>query len=1241
VFETGDGHHARSYGQQFVTHFDGRGATVVPDEGEWTFGLELAGYGRDGATTWVDAPRAIVADGRRLAYEWDGTLTEWYVNREAGLEHGFTVHTRPAGSGDLVVDLRLRGALAPIVDADGRGVSLWATSERAALTYSGLEVVDAQGEPLAARIVWASGTLQIRVVDDEATYPIEIDPLVQQVYLKPPVPNSDDRFGTSIALSGDTVVIGAPGEDSNATGIDGNQGSNTASDSGAAYVFVRTGGAWSQQAYVKASNTGSGDSFGSSVALFGDTLVVGAPNEGSNATGVNGNQADNSLNGSGAAYVFVRSAGVWSQQAYLKASNTGAADSFGSAVDISGDTLVVGADGEDSNATGVGGDQANNLALQSGAVYVFVRSAGVWSQQAYVKASNTQELDDFGRSVAVDGDTLVVGAPFESSSATGVGGDQANDSSTFAGAAYVFVRSAGVWSQQAYLKASNTGSFDQFGGAVDVSADTVVVGADGEQSDAVGVNGDQSNDLAGSSGAVYVFVRSAGVWSQQAYLKASNTGAGDEFGLAVALDADTLVVAAIGEGSSATGVDGDQGNDAAAFSGAAYVFVRSAGVWSQQAYLKASNTGVSDAFGFSVALDADTVVVGAIGEGSNGAGIGGFPADNSAPNSGAAYAFVRASGGWSPDAYLKAVPGSDSGDAFGFSVAVAGTTVVVGAPLEDSGATGVGGDPTNNASDGSGAAYVFVRTAGAWSQQAYLKASNTGANDEFGRSVAVSGDTLVVGAPLEDSIATGVGGIQTNNAAGASGAAYVFVRTAGVWSQQAYLKASNTGANDEFGRSVAIAGDTIAVGAPREGSAALGVGGDQSSNASAEAGATYVFTRTAGTWSQQAYVKASNTQAGDEFGWSVAVDGETLVVGARFEDSNATVVNGSQVSESASAAGAAYVFLRSGGVWTQQAYLKASNAEAGDQFGTGVDVSGNRIVVGAPLEDSSATGVGGDQSSNLGFDSGAAYVFARSGGAWTQQAYLKASNVDVAASADQFGFAVAIDGDELLVGAFSEDGSATGVDGDQGSDGAPDAGAAYLFVRSAAGWQQRHYLKASNAGTGDDFGRAVALSERLLVVGAPRDDAGVLNGVATTPSTNSGAVYAFQVDYWEQHEGCLGNPATWTVPSVPARLGVTSLVGLDGAGITNGIAATYFGALGLDLGGCGVPFGSGEFLLSFVPFPTLLGFVPMVGGLATVSVAVPASASLVGVRVTLQAAVIDTLTFADELSTALEFEIRP
>jgi len=267
-------------------------------------------------------------------------------------------------------------------------------------------------------------------------------------------------------------------------------------------------------------------------------------------------------------------------------------------------------------------------------------------------------------------------------------------------------------------------------------------------------------------------------------------------------------------------------------------------------------------------------------------------------------------------------------------------------------------------------------------QLAYIKASNTGAGDIFGISVALSadGNTLAIGASGEDSAATGIGGNQADNTAFSAGAVYVFTRSGATWAQQAYLKASNTGADDQFGISVALSGDgnTLAVGATGEDSAATGIGGDETDNSTVRSGAVYVFSRSGATWTQQAYVKASNTGANDQFGISVALsgDGNTLAVGANGEDSAATGIGGNQADNTAPDAGAVYVFSRSGATWTQQAYVKASNTGADDQFGISVALSGdgNTLAVGATGEDSAATGIGGNQADNTAFSSGAVYA---------------------------------------------------------------------------------------------------------------------------------------------------------------------------------------------------------------------------------------------------------------------------
>jgi hypothetical protein len=475
---------------------------------------------------------------------------------------------------------------------------------------------------------------------------------------------------------------------------------------------------------------------------------------------------------------------------YFKASNTGPLDMYGDffgyvvAISDDGNTLAVGAPNEDSSKAGIN-QVHNELAIRAGAVYVFVRGVdNKWTQQAYIKASNPGAHDQFGLSIALSGDgtTLAVGAHLE---------DHFDESVLNSGAVYVFVRSGTVWTQMDYLKASNKGQSDSFGHNVALSADgkTIAVGAYFEDSTDVGINGQKNDNAAQQSGAVYVFEWDNKDWKQQAYIKASNTGVGDEFGHSVAMSADgnTLAVGAPDEDSPDKGMNGAEGDnfDLAEDSGAVYVFVRLGDVWSKQAYIKASNTGKGDRFGLSAAMSAD------------------------------------------------------------------GNTLAVGAYLEDSAATGVGGLQDDNVSfTDSGAVYMFTRAKGDWEQQAYIKASNTEASDQFGINLALSGDgkTLAVSAKFEDSAAAGVGGQEDNNVATTqSGAVYVFkLSDNNTWSQRGYVKASNTGKDDNYGLGIALRDDgtTLAIGAYLEDSSAVGIGKDQASQANnkfTDAGAVYVY----------------------------------------------------------------------------------------------------------------------------------------------------------------------------------------------------------------------------------------------------------------------------------------------------------------------------------------------------------------------------------------------------------------
>jgi hypothetical protein len=475
-------------------------------------------------------------------------------------------------------------------------------------------------------------------------------------YLKASNTRTGAAFGTSVAISADgsTLAVGAPFENSNAQGIDGNMSDTSSQNAGAVYVFRRTGATWAQEAYVKASNTlatcvtmmgCNGAAFGSALALSsdGNTMAVAAHGESSSSVGINGVETGTAEPNAGAVFVFTRAGTTWSQQAYVKASNTNVNFYFGSDVALSsdGNTMAVGSMQEASATKGVDGPQNDISSMYQGAVYVFTRSGTTWTQQSYLKPSNTRAACNstdcaimFGTSVALssDGNTLAVGGNNENSNATGVGGDETNTSALYAGAVYVFTRSGSTWSQQAYVKASNTAAQAFFGSSVALSSDgnTLATSAPGDSSVAM---------LAGS---VYVFTRTGIAWSQQAYVKPSTARANLELGsdLALTADGNVLVIGAVGDQSSATGIDPPQTAPGSGLvPGGAYVYARSGTTWTQMHWVKPSNAGGN--FGCSVASssDAKTIAIGAVYDASNATGVNGDQKNTSVFNAGAVYVF--------------------------------------------------------------------------------------------------------------------------------------------------------------------------------------------------------------------------------------------------------------------------------------------------------------------------------------------------------------------------------------------------------------------------------------------------------------------------------------------------------------------------------------------------------------------------------------------------------------------------
>lgn len=435
--------------------------------------------------------------------------------------------------------------------------------------------------------------------------------MAQQAYVKASNTRAEMRFGWSCAISGDTMVIGAPYEQSASPGVNGDQASTSLQYAGAAYVFVRAAnGAWTQQAYLKASDPKQGACFGWAVAISGDLIAVGAYGH---------------EDYKGCVYLFHRTGETWQQERQITASNGEAGDQFGYSLALSGNTLVVGAIGEDSASTGVDGNESSNAASNSGAAYVFTRrlvgipSVPVWTQSAYLKATNTDAGDRFGTSVALSGNLVVVGAYGEDSAATGADGNQANNDAENTGAAYVYERTEAGWVPAGYLKRppGTTGLY--FGNIVAVTGDTVAATCPSE---------------------LVAFYRRNGLhWALDGVIATKTLGFVDS----LALEEDTLLVGTPLEDGGEPGIRFAPETAPPAgpsYSGAALLYRRVEGQWQRRACLKAAPTlNAADRFGWRVALSGRTAVIGAWGEDSFATGIGGNPYDNTAADSGAAYVF--------------------------------------------------------------------------------------------------------------------------------------------------------------------------------------------------------------------------------------------------------------------------------------------------------------------------------------------------------------------------------------------------------------------------------------------------------------------------------------------------------------------------------------------------------------------------------------------------------------------------
>ena len=351
-----------------------------------------------------------------------------------------------------------------------------------------------------------------------------------------------------------------------------------------------------------------------------------------------------------------------------------------------------------------------------------------------------------------------------------------------------------------------------------------------------------------------------------------------------------------------------------------------------------------------------------------------------------------------------------------------------------------------------GSAYVYTRSGTVWNEEAKLTATDAASDDEFGFSVSVFDDTVVATSRRDDVDDDGDGTVDVLDV----GSAYVHQRIGGVWSEQERVSPDSTvsgpEAYAEFGYSVAVDGDTMVVGAYR------------ADGGTVDEGAAFVYRRndngtaldeTDDFWQQEARLEASDAASSDQFGFSVSISGNTIVVGSRLGDID---IDGDGSNDTFNT-GSVYVFTRTGSTWIEETKLFASDAGGIDLFGWSVSISGDTVVVGSRGDDLDTDGNG---SLDAG-DAGSAYVFTRSGLSWNEEAKLTASD---AASFDQFGFSVSISGDTVAVGSRLDE---VDIDGN-GSNDASNAGSVYVFTRSGTVWSEETKLTASDAASHDQFG---------------------------------------------------------------------------------------------------------------------------------------------------------------------------
>ncbi len=811
-----------------------------------------------------------------------------------------------------------------------------------------------------------------------------------------------DQFGYSVAIDGDYAMVGANEEDEDSLG-------NPVLNAGAVFVYKNVSGKWIQVQKLVGDDRHIGDDFGFSVAISGDYMIVGAPNEDYDTSG------SNYLSAAGSAYIFKKISGVWVQVQKIVSSDRYTNDQFGSTVSISSNYAIVGARLEDEDVSG-----SNTLAT-AGAAYIFQIVSGVWVQNCKIVASDRTSGNMFGVAVTMNDTFAIVGATSQTRDASGA------NPLNGAGAAYIFKNVSGTWTQSQKITPSDRAAQDYFGISMCISGRSIIIGSYGNFGGAyiykytttwkqsqklvakdkalgdyfsfsVSMNGDyaivgaysESQDTSNSNtkndaGSAYMFKNISGTWVQIKKLVSKDRTALDNFGWSVSISGDYVISGAIGEDEDTAGLNFVSG------AGSAYIFKNNSGSWVQHTKVIGYSYSTDDNFGHSVDMDTGFAIIGAPNEDED------QNETDQKLNAGAAYIYKNISGNWTRVQKLVASDRSNA-DNFGSAVSIRGNYAFVCAAKNDFDSLG------NDSLYDAGAVYIFKNIAGIWTQVQKVSAKDRGKGDEFGSSVSIHDNLAIIGAVYEAEDENG------SNTVAYAGSAYIFKNISGVWVQIQKIVGSDRMVNDAYGFSVEITPDYAFVGAHYASKDTSGL------NTLTGAGKVYIYKYQGNKWVQTQKVCSSDRGYFDNFGYSLAVSGNHLIVGARSKNS---------------ATGAAYILKNISGYWTHIQKLYSTDSSKSDYFGQSVAINGDYAVVSSGLESE------GLKKNAVKFAAGAAYVFRKTAGnEWRQIQKLVAFDRD---TEDYFGNYITMNDRYILCGAPFEDEDSAGGNSLSGS------GSVYFF----------------------------------------------------------------------------------------------------------------------------------------------------------------------------------------------------